>query len=51
MKRIAGWGLILLCAVVDRIPWRDHGKWYWIGQRGCVWGLASKGFEMMEGKP
>lgn len=47
MKKILGGSLIRLCAVVDHIPWRDHGKWYLFGYRGCCWGIADRGFELM----
>jgi hypothetical protein len=32
--------LLWLCAAVDLIPWRDTGRWYLCGCRGCCWGIS-----------
>jgi hypothetical protein len=51
MARIAqGYFLIYLCALIDRIPWYEGGRWYLCGQRGCMHDLAKKGFELLEGR-
>lgn len=47
MKQIAGYLLIYLCALLDRMPWHEDGRWYPCGQRGCMLGLAAKGFELL----
>lgn len=47
LKRITGYALIYLCAGLDRIPWREDGRWYLYGDRGCMLGLATQGFKLL----
>lgn len=47
ISKLAGYALIYLCWVLDHTPWYDEG-WYLFGHRGCVWGVADRGFRMLE---
>jgi hypothetical protein len=40
-RRFAGTALYWVCTFVDLIPWRDGGKWYLRGCRGCAWGISN----------
>lgn len=49
IRRLIGGGIMWLCAGIDLIPWREDGKWYRHGTRGCVWGLSEYGWKIYEG--
>lgn len=46
VRKLAGHGLICLCAVLDWIPWHA-GRWYLHGRQGCMLKLATKGFALL----
>lgn len=47
MRTVRGYALIYLCALLDRVPTYENGRWYLCGQHGCALGLAAKGFQLL----
>lgn len=40
MRRLTSTALFWLCSLLDLIPWREDGRWYRFGLRGCAWGVS-----------